>query len=207
MDFSQSGHTHPPEVDAGIPAASSASGLHEPPKIDVSSKSNSGRADGPHHHIRSCRSCRQRKVKCDRQRPCSNCSRAKVDCVYPPGPGRAPKRPRRVVDAQLQDRLSRMETLMRRLESQGVVGEPSDVASPNSPRLQSPARRSKSATEEVGGQSAQSTADTGASKSNQSIERQFGRLLIDETRSCYVSNVVWATLGDEACSERRLTLL
>ncbi|KAJ5618270.1 hypothetical protein N7528_006913 [Penicillium herquei] len=29
------------------------------------------------------------------------------------------------------------------------------------------------------------------------VERQFGRLVIDDTRSCYVSNVLWANLGDE----------
>ncbi|KAJ5732327.1 hypothetical protein N7493_003808 [Penicillium malachiteum] len=29
------------------------------------------------------------------------------------------------------------------------------------------------------------------------VEQQFGRLVIDETRSCYVSNVLWANLGDE----------
>jgi hypothetical protein len=29
------------------------------------------------------------------------------------------------------------------------------------------------------------------------IEQQFGRLVIDNTRSCYVSNILWASLGDE----------
>ncbi|KAL4904771.1 hypothetical protein BDW74DRAFT_185366 [Aspergillus multicolor] len=32
--------------------------------------------------IHSCLACRQRKLKCDRQQPCSNCHRAGRDCVF-----------------------------------------------------------------------------------------------------------------------------
>jgi hypothetical protein len=32
---------------------------------------------------RSCRSCHQRKVRCDRGVPCTNCSRTGAACVYP----------------------------------------------------------------------------------------------------------------------------
>ncbi|KAJ6014281.1 hypothetical protein N7540_008872 [Penicillium herquei] len=34
------------------------------------------------------------------------------------------------------------------------------------------------------------------SNDSSQIEQQFGRLVIDDTRSCYVSNVLWANLGD-----------
>ncbi|RAH45851.1 Zn(II)2Cys6 transcription factor [Aspergillus brunneoviolaceus CBS 621.78] len=45
----------------------------------------------PQESLRSCASCRRRKVKCDRQRPSANCARTKHECGYPPGRGRAPK--------------------------------------------------------------------------------------------------------------------
>ncbi|KAJ6157419.1 hypothetical protein N7470_005011 [Penicillium chermesinum] len=43
----------------------------------------------------SCVICHKRKVKCDRQEPCSNCSKANAECVYrPPPPPRRRKRER-----------------------------------------------------------------------------------------------------------------
>ncbi|KAK1837621.1 fungal specific transcription factor domain-containing protein, partial [Colletotrichum chrysophilum] len=36
---------------------------------------------------RSCVTCRRRKVRCDKQMPCSNCRRAVIQCIFPaPGP-------------------------------------------------------------------------------------------------------------------------
>ncbi|KAL3434570.1 hypothetical protein BDV09DRAFT_204662 [Aspergillus tetrazonus] len=68
--------------------------------------------------LRSCTLCRQRKVKCDRQQPCSNCTRAKTQCVFPPGLGRAPKRPRKAVEARLLAQLSRLESVVKSMEQQ-----------------------------------------------------------------------------------------
>jgi hypothetical protein len=65
-------------------------------------------------HRPSCDLYRRRKVKCDRQQPCSICIQGKSDCVYPSRRGRAPKRSRHAVDAQLADRLSQLETLIKR---------------------------------------------------------------------------------------------
>ncbi|KAI1692647.1 fungal zn(2)-Cys(6) binuclear cluster domain-containing protein [Ditylenchus destructor] len=48
--------------------------------------------------------CRYRKVKCDRQQPCSNCLRVKLNCSYPAGRGRAAKKSTRTLDTRLVDR-------------------------------------------------------------------------------------------------------
>ncbi|KAL4738796.1 hypothetical protein BDV11DRAFT_170655 [Aspergillus similis] len=117
--------------------------------------------------LRSCTLCRQRKVKCDRQQPCSNCTRAETQCVFPPGLGRAPKRPRKAVEARLLAQLSRLESVVKRMEQQ------------------SPDATSSTAS--------QSFPDRRDSK----IEQQFGRLVIDEMHSCYVSSIPWSQLGDE----------
>ncbi|KAL2802740.1 hypothetical protein BJX63DRAFT_440629 [Aspergillus granulosus] len=114
--------------------------------------------------FRSCLSCRSRKVKCDRGQPCTSCERSDAHCVYPPGPGRAPKQPRAARNSRLLDRISRLETIIRRLE------EESDQ----------PGQLSRRA----------------SNNTNPPVE-QLGRLVVDDTRSYYISNVLWARLGDE----------
>ncbi|KAF7122290.1 hypothetical protein CNMCM5793_000247 [Aspergillus hiratsukae] len=126
--------------------------------------------------VRSCTFCRSRKVKCDRKRPCANGVRTGTECVYPSGPGRAPKRPRQGLDTRVLDRLSRPEGLLRRLETEVEKGR--TPALTTSPEAAIP--------------SIPSSGD-GSSQ----VEQQFGRLVIDDTRSCYVSNILWASLGDE----------
>lgn len=131
----------------------------------------------PHQFKRSCELCRHRRVKCDRQQPCSNCIRSKADCVYPSGRGRAPKTRRRALDSQLVDRLSHLETLLRRLKDHPAPGSHNEAAEfPFPPPL---------------------TSGSNRVNSNPSIEGQFGRLMIDESRSYYVSNVLWASLVSE----------
>ncbi|KAJ5195941.1 hypothetical protein N7449_006420 [Penicillium cf. viridicatum] len=126
--------------------------------------------------IRSCFFCRSRKVKCNRQKPCTNCLRAGSECLYPPGPGRAPKRPRRALYERVVDRLAHLEALVRRLDTEVGSGQLLPSVAPESPTT--------------------STAIASDDGSRQ-LKQQFGRLVIDETRSCYVSNILWASLGDE----------
>lgn len=64
----------------------------------------------------SCMRCADRKVKCDRQRPCNNCSKRNLECVYNTNPP-ARKRQRRVREQALNERLKYYETL---LQAQGL---------------------------------------------------------------------------------------
>ena len=61
---------------------------------------------------RSCLLCKQRKVKCDRRSPCSNCTKARVDCIF-----RAPAPPRRRKkinpEAYLTSQLRQYEELLK----------------------------------------------------------------------------------------------
>ncbi|KKK19414.1 hypothetical protein P175DRAFT_0503918 [Aspergillus ochraceoroseus IBT 24754] len=135
--------------------------------------------------IRSCTLCRQRKIRCDRQQPCASCIRVAAKCVYPAGPGRAPKRPRKAVEARLLAQLSRLETIVRCLEPEGAGR--SDRASSG----QTHAERADQDRESI----APPTSSTAHSEPETDL--QIGRLIIDETQSCYVSSAVWARLGDE----------
>ncbi|KAI0022141.1 Zn(II)2Cys6 transcription factor [Xylariomycetidae sp. FL0641] len=107
--------TSPRDPRAASSGETQASSYHPPPQL------------------RSCQICRHRKVKCDRQKPCSNCSRAGLSCVYPPGRGRAPKKPRHIVDGRLGDRLARLESTIRHLQEQSHIEGPKDN-SPSDPK-------------------------------------------------------------------------
>jgi hypothetical protein len=61
----------------------------------------------------SCIRCAERKVKCDRQTPCSACTKHNVDCVFstlkPP-----PKKHKRVKVQVLSDRINQYEALLQK---------------------------------------------------------------------------------------------
>lgn len=60
----------------------------------------------------SCVLCQQRKVRCDKRKPCVNCVKAMVECkVVPPAPPR--RRRKRLHKKDLIDRLNKYETLLR----------------------------------------------------------------------------------------------
>ncbi|KAL6229910.1 hypothetical protein BDW75DRAFT_234842 [Aspergillus navahoensis] len=70
----------------------------------------------PHHDsltLRSCITCRRRKVRCNKRSPCSNCVRAGVECIFPP-PGRAPRSLKRppAENAELLSRLRQLENIV-----------------------------------------------------------------------------------------------
>ncbi|OQD91097.1 hypothetical protein PENANT_c001G02525 [Penicillium antarcticum] len=90
------------------------------------------------------------------------------------GPGRAPKRPRQDLDKRVLDRLAHLEVLVKRLDTEEAGRLPISPSEEPAP---------STVPEPEGG--------------SMQVEQQFGRLVIDETRSCYVSNRLWASLGDE----------
>lgn len=61
-----------------------------------------------HKIVRSCLLCHQRKIRCDKRSPCSNCVRADVMCCYPTSepPGR---RPPKSTIAEVAARVARLE--------------------------------------------------------------------------------------------------
>ncbi|KAF2458311.1 fungal-specific transcription factor domain-containing protein, partial [Lineolata rhizophorae] len=151
---------------------------------------------------RSCVTCRRRKVKCDKRQPCSNCTRARIECVFP-SPGRAPRKPRKPPEAELMERLRRLEGVVQSLgvhvedEGQGSAGG--------------------GATQNGGGGGGQMVPQAGRSDSTgggeqreamirdirredkpfQDLEARFGRLVIEEGRSRYINNSFWASLNNE----------
>jgi hypothetical protein len=165
-----------------------------------------GAAEPPSSTSRSCVTCRRRKVKCNKRSPCSNCTKAGIECIFPP-PGRAPRKSKRPPDAELLSRLRRLEGVIDHLRSGGAT----DAAPATSPQATSSATGSSttksesmvpvSAPTEPQNQTREGNCPFQESDpkrpSPNKFENEFGRLVIDEGRSRYVSNRLWASLGDE----------
>jgi len=76
--------------------------------------------------IYSCIRCSDRKVKCDRQQPCSGCMKHSAECIF--RPAYTPrKRQKRARGGSLNDRLEHYEAL---LKEQGIDAS----ALPDTPR-------------------------------------------------------------------------
>ncbi|KAI0544850.1 fungal-specific transcription factor domain-containing protein [Xylaria curta] len=71
---------------------------------------HSGENPEARFRILACSFCQRRKIKCEKQTPCSNCIKAQTSCV----PGVANSRRRRDNNANLMERLSRCESLLER---------------------------------------------------------------------------------------------
>ena len=61
----------------------------------------------------SCVLCQQRKVKCDRQKPCSNCIKARAECI-PSAPTVPRRRRRKFTEQDLSARLKKYEYLLKK---------------------------------------------------------------------------------------------
>lgn len=82
-----------------------------------------------------CKTCRRRKVRCDKQKPCANCVRSNTQCVYEDqsdGDGMAPLVLDKPTTIHLFDRLSGLEQMVRNLsdvhlQSNGCAAEVKDT--------------------------------------------------------------------------------
>ncbi|GLB02902.1 hypothetical protein AtubIFM57258_006370 [Aspergillus tubingensis] len=160
------------------------------------------------HSLRSCITCRRRKVRCNKKTPCSNCAKAGIQCIFPP-PGRAPRKVKRPQDAELLSRLRRLEGVIEHLSEKKATG--AAVSSPDtpSPRVQqhpqnppAPPANAQASVPDGDGDGCPLLMDAAKLDPTRpiaprNIEHEFGRLVIDEGRSRYVSNRFWASLGDE----------
>jgi hypothetical protein len=164
------------------------------PNIGSTSPKQPTRSDSVHSaHLnqRSCVTCRRRKVRCDKIHPsCTNCSKAGIECVFP-GPGRAKRKTRKPQDAELLARLKKLEGVIQSLgaqveEDKGTIRGPSVM-----PSIQGELEAHRE-------DGTRQNGDTGPQRRNSSIiDKQLGRLVINEGRSRYVSNSFWASMGDE----------
>lgn len=83
---------------------------------------------------RNCVSCKERKVRCDRRRPCFNCTKAGRECVFPTT-GRILRQPQRMrrepmvrseKEIDLMDRIRRLENVVTTLRGASQTEQDED---------------------------------------------------------------------------------
>ena len=141
---------------------------------------------------RSCVTCRKRKVKCDKKQPCSNCTKARIECVFP-NPGRAPRKTRKPPDGELMERLKRLEGVVQTLNAQ--VEEEQQAHSDEGQR----SRQGSHANGEGKCPRGPGSPTVAVDDTVDGLESRFGRLVVDEGRSRYINNSFWASLNNEVC--------
>ncbi|OAP54767.1 hypothetical protein AYL99_11215 [Fonsecaea erecta] len=146
----------------------------------------------------SCIRCFERKVKCDKQSPCSNCVKSKVECIFRiPPPAR--RRKKRTQEDLLLARLKKCEEL---LKSKGIDID-TEVASSSlsaSVTLESPS----SSQPPIGSpQPLDPDAESVLAKQRQIFAayppelQKSGQLIVDQGKSRFIENPLWASLSDE----------
>ncbi|KAF6230807.1 hypothetical protein HO173_010923 [Letharia columbiana] len=161
--------------------------------------------------LRSCLLCRTRKVRCDRQSPCSKCRRANIACVFPSTdrPPRWARRLERLTNnavasnapapqdadpgvARVMDRLRNLEYLVKELSGQL---EQAHAAASSGGGGSSGANSPRSSTQD---RDAEHQRDAPSATNTSSVQKQFGRLVHqDASRSRYVSSGFWSRVNDE----------
>ena len=142
-------------------------------------------------------------MKCDKRHPCSNCNKAAIECIFP-GPGRAPRRSRKPPDTELLARLRRLEGVVQTL-GKGVDEEPELEPEPTPPAPAGQTDPTFPKPDEPHGPetkcgkmiSMHEPSKAEKKQNGEAMTKEFGRLVVDEGRSRYVSNKFWTTLSEE----------
>jgi len=135
----------------------------------------------------SCVRCFERKVKCDKQHPCSGCVRSKAECVFrvPAAPRRKKKRPQEEI---LLAKLKQYEEL---LQSKGI----------NVDEIQS----SSTVTSGAGSSSQPTVPSFSAETELPGSHTDYythpkGKLIMDQGRSLFIENNLWTSVSEEVSS-------
>ncbi|KAE9372518.1 putative fungal-specific transcription factor [Stipitochalara longipes BDJ] len=133
--------------------------------------------------LHACLPCRQRKVKCDRHTPCSNCVRAGKQCSFVP-PVRGKRKRTKVPKEGLHAKLRRYEELLR---SYGANIEPSEADGDDS---------------DLDAGSQLDTEMNGDTRSERRSEIASavtgGKFVSKDGSSRYFDSAPWSNLGDES---------
>ena len=144
----------------------------------------------------SCIRCFDRKVKCDKLSPCSNCSKSNVECVFrvPPTPRR---RKKRTQEELLLARLKRCEEL---LKSNGINVDGTETLTKTestTTTLESPPQPSRQNSRQFSPDMPSAEEVTEAMIFAAPEIKKSGRLIVDQGKSLFIENNLWASLSDE----------
>ncbi|KAK5089701.1 hypothetical protein LTR24_005970 [Lithohypha guttulata] len=135
----------------------------------------------------SCIRCFDRKVKCNRESPCSNCSKSGVECVFrvPPAPRR---RNKRIKEDILKARISQYEEILKSkgidIHKDGI--KPEDLPEPTAPSHRTP----------TGEGSLMDVTRTEGSTMPQRAFVDSPKLIFDQGRMHFVENQLWTSMAE-----------
>ncbi|KAI8284301.1 hypothetical protein K4K60_002071 [Colletotrichum sp. SAR11_57] len=142
--------------------------------------------------VLACVLCQHRKIKCDRNTPCSNCIKANVTCT-PSTP--APARKRRRPNQDLQERLARCEALLKQYATTGSTTPPAGpptVSSILSPSTQpTPSSTAASIIDDIGSPAT-------------SQWKPAGKVVVEDGSVRFMDSYLWATVHDQLTAMRQI---
>ncbi|KAH7165659.1 fungal-specific transcription factor domain-containing protein [Dactylonectria macrodidyma] len=138
--------------------------------------------------ILACVLCQHRKIKCDRNTPCSNCIKANVTCT-PSIP--APARKRRRPNQDLQERLARCEELLKQYAD-------GTVPSPTLQHAQLPQSRDRD------GSQSEVSASTPTGCDSQPRWKPAGKMVKDDGGVRFMDSYLWASIHEELHAMREI---
>ncbi|OAR01078.1 hypothetical protein LLEC1_05064 [Akanthomyces lecanii] len=139
--------------------------------------------------VLACVLCQHRKIKCDRNTPCSNCVKAGVTCT-PSTP--APARKRRRPNQDLQERLARCEELLKQYATGGSPPSTSPNPSPSAPSTAATTKKDALDTPSSFGTESQST-----------IQPRY-KIIQEDGVSRFMDSRIWGTVVEELQAMRNL---
>ncbi|KAK8074715.1 Bikaverin cluster transcription factor bik5 [Apiospora hydei] len=77
----------------------------------------------------SCTTCRSKKIKCNRVHPCSHCTKSGIECVFPAR--KRMERPRKTRNQELLNRISRLESIVGKVDVQSLKDLDIDISDIN----------------------------------------------------------------------------
>lgn len=147
-----------------------------------------------------CNACRKRKVRCDKLRPCSNCSRSKQSCTYDTGSNgqhtsdditRSSSG-----DEELRERLARLEKLMATM----TVGEgAAKVSARNSLKTTNETLNNPTINTQETQYQQPSFTDISSSSLTLLATVPVGQIVFQEGEGAYFDADFWPGLICEAC--------
>ncbi len=158
--------------------------------------------------LRSCMTCRRRKVKCDRKLPCNNCKRVNFACHFP-----APKRPASQHYGGGEDLIEQLKTIVQKLGRQtnesdiarllesrhstqhtATTSTDSDamvITSDDAPSQMQPVQHGDRPSMSVAG----SSTDGLLSPTSDNTNRRNGRMVKEDGRYRYINDSFWTTVN------------
>ncbi|CAG8130601.1 unnamed protein product [Penicillium nalgiovense] len=142
-------------------------------------------AQSPVQQQLSCVTCRRRKVKCNRRDPCSNCLKTGIACVFPAS-ARKFQRASKPPKIDVIDRLKRLEDMVKNIQHPVF---PETTTSP----MDTAGNGIVTAFEKC----PFFDTDPRVTRQKHGSPEEFGRLMVDNGYSRYISNRLWASLSDQ----------